>query len=61
MQKIQGKISSTERVVLAPEGFLEQRYNPVLQNKGLRIIKLRTLGDGSVYYTVHHQTNHSNQ
>lgn len=61
MQKIQGKISSSERVVLAPEGFLDQRYNPVLQNKGLRIIKLRTLGDGSVYYSVHHQTVHPNQ
>ena len=61
MEKIQGKISSSERVVLAPEGFLPHRYRPVLQNRDLRIIKLRTLGDGSVYYSVHHQTAQLNQ
>ncbi|MBN2028896.1 hypothetical protein JW824_01515 [bacterium] len=61
MQKIRGKISSSERVVLAPEGFLDQRYNPLLQNTNLRIIKIRTLGDGSVYYSVHHQTVQPNQ
>ncbi len=61
MEKIQGKISLSERVVLAPEGFIDQRYNPVLQNTNLRIIKIRTLGDGSVYYSVHHQTVQANQ
>jgi len=60
MEKIQGKISSSERVVIAPEGFLDHRYNPVLQNRDLRIIKLRTLGDGTIYYTIEHQTARSN-
>ncbi len=60
MEKIQGKISSSERVVIASEGFLDQRYSPILQNRDLRIIKLRALGDGTVYYTVEHQTTRSN-
>ncbi len=61
MVKMQGKISLSERVVLAPEGFLDQRYTPALQNTNLRIIKIRTLGDGSVYYSVHHQIVQQNQ
>lgn len=59
MQINQEKHSSSERVIFAPEGFLDQRYIPVLKNDDVRIIEIRYLADGPVLHTIKHHPMHS--
>lgn len=47
------------KVIFAPEGFLDQRYLPLLKNSDLRIIEVRVLADGPVFHTVHRHLAHS--
>lgn len=41
-----------EQVVLAPEGFVNEQYASVLKNKKVRIIEIRSLGDGSLFCSL---------
>ncbi len=42
----------TERVLFAPEGFLDSRYLPILEHDDINIIELRVLADGPVFHTI---------
>ena len=52
MQKDRDASSVDERVIIAPEGFIDKRYLPLLQNDGLCIIQVRSLTDGLVFHTI---------
>ena len=42
----------TERVLFAPEGFLDRRYLPILEHDDINIIEMRVLADGPVFHTI---------
>jgi hypothetical protein len=42
----------SERVILTPAGFVDDRRSASLKNKEVRIIEIRSLGDGSLFYTL---------
>jgi len=54
MLKNQVEPPSSERIIFAPEGFIDERYLPCLKNDDVRIIEVRVLSDGPVFYTIHH-------
>jgi hypothetical protein len=41
-----------EQVVLAPEGFIGEQYASAIKNKKVRIIEIRSLGDGSLFCSL---------
>jgi hypothetical protein len=41
-----------EQVVLAPEGFVNEQVTPAIRNKKVRIIEIRSLGDGSLFCSL---------
>lgn len=42
----------TDRVIFAPEGFLDQRYQPILEHNEVNIIEMRVLADGPVFQII---------
>ncbi len=52
MLRNQVKPLSSERIIFAPEGFIDERYLPRLLNDDVRIIEVRVLSDGPVFHTV---------
>jgi hypothetical protein len=40
---------TSERVILAPEGFVDSRYAPVLKDKQIRVIEIRSRGNASLF------------
>ena len=45
--------ASSDRVIFAPEGFIDKRYLSLLKSDNIRIIELRSLADGPVFHTIH--------
>ena len=41
-----------ENVILAPEGFLDQRHLPFIRDNDVSIIEVRTLADGPMIHTI---------
>ena len=53
------KFSFPDDIIFAPEGFLDQRYLPVLKKNDIRIIEIRALSDGPVFQIIRHHPVHS--
>ena len=53
MQQSEFESSSFDKVILAPEGFIDQRYLPAIKHSDVSIIEVRTLADGPVFHTIH--------
>jgi len=46
-------------VIFAPEGFVDGKYAPLLENDNVRIIELRVLADGPFFQTITHDRVHT--
>lgn len=46
--------NASDDIIMAPEGFLNRKYVPILKTKDVCIIELRVLTDGIVFHTIRH-------
>jgi hypothetical protein len=44
---------TSERVILAPEGFVDEGMSPALRSKEIRIIEIRNLAEGPMFFRLH--------
>lgn len=52
MKKERNDFPVDDRVIIAPEGFIDKKYLPLLRNEDLCIIQVRSLSDGLVFQTI---------
>ncbi len=46
------QVKEADGLLLAPEGFIEEKYAPLLDRQGIRILQIRYLSDGPVITAI---------
>lgn len=48
-----------KNTIFAPEGFIDKKYESLLNKDDVRVIEIRYLADGPVFHTIQHHIMHS--